>query len=482
MVYPAMYFESIDFKGKDIVVGSLYLLTVDTSYIGWTVINGNHEQNRLVKFVHGETRKASLIGFTITNAFDNIGAATVKISGLAIYIENSSPTIDHNYIVNNEFGEWYISGGGIVMMNSGAKISNNRITGNNYAFEGGGIYAEGGTDQIIENNIISKNELTSGYGVARGGGIFMRITQRAIIQNNNIEDNILDFGYGSAIYMENCDSTLILNNKFQNNKSLIIAGEVQLILSSGKLVNSLLYNSMYPNRGLLKFESSSFKVINSTIVNKSEAAVTLINSNVHFINTILYGVNDSVNGKRIKLVDSEAIFTNCDIEGDTTGFELTGNSSYLCKNNISADPYYLGTGKEPFSLAVNSPCINKGLGDTNVVILPLTDLAGEARIAGQIVDIGAYENQLVESIKFDEGIRKMAVYPNPANEWISVENKYDNLSKKIMVRIYNAEGLFVAENEWDGFNRINVGNFKPGFYILVADTIYGKVKLKFVKQ
>ncbi len=42
LVYPAMYFESIDFKGKDIVVGSLYLLTVDTSYIGWTVINGNH--------------------------------------------------------------------------------------------------------------------------------------------------------------------------------------------------------------------------------------------------------------------------------------------------------------------------------------------------------------------------------------------------------------------------------------------------------
>jgi len=482
LVYPGDYFESIDFKGKDIIVGSLYLITGDTAYIGCTIINGNHERNQLVKFISGETREAILIGFTITNAYDDIGLATVKVTGLGIYIENSSPTIEHNSVVNNEFGDWYIAGAGIAMINSSAKICNNKIANNNYAFRGGGIYIEGGADQIIENNFLENNFLTSGYGVCYGGGIYLMSTQRTIIQNNTIEENYLDYGGGSAIYALDCDSIMLISNKCRNNKSLPHHGEVQFELSTGKIINTLFYNSKYPNRTLLKFESSIFSVINSTIVNNSQITVSLVNSSADFFNTILYGINDSITGKQIALLNSEAIFTNCDIEGDTTGFELTGNSSFQSINTISADPLYMGSGEDPFGLSENSPCIDKGMNDTTIFILPATDLSGGARIVRNIVDIGAYENQLIESMTFVQSTKKVLLFPNPANEWIEFKNIESLLNEEINVRIYNAEGVLVAKKELDGSNKVNVGNLKPGFYL--AELIFDQEKtiLKFIKE
>jgi len=435
-----------------------------------------------VQFVSGETRKASFIGFTVTNAFDNVGTATTKVTGLGIYVENSSPTIEHNYIINNEFDEWYIAGGGIALINSSAKINNNKIVNNDYAYEGGGIYIEGGTDQIIESNFIANNYLVSGYGVCSGGGIYLRMAQRTIIQNNIFEENYLDFGNGSAIFVTNCDSIIIINNKCQNNRSIYWEGEVQIVLSSGKLINSLLHNSKYPNRTLLKFESSNFSVINTTIVNVSETAVRLINSNVQFINTIMHGINDSIIGKQIKLENSEAIFTNCDIEGDTTGFELIGSSSFVSQNTITADPLFIGSGAEPFSLSDNSPCINKGLNDTILLLLPLKDLAGATRVVGGNVDIGAYENQLIESLTTIQRTGNIVIFPNPANEWINIETNEGQKYEKIKVRIYSAEGVLVAEKELCDGDRIYIGNYKPGFYIAEINYMQEKFIGKFIKE
>ena len=41
LVYPGVYKENIDFKGKNIMVGSLFVTNDDEDYILQTVINGN---------------------------------------------------------------------------------------------------------------------------------------------------------------------------------------------------------------------------------------------------------------------------------------------------------------------------------------------------------------------------------------------------------------------------------------------------------
>ena len=64
LVYPGVYIENINFMGKNIVVGSLFLTTGDTSYISQTVIDGNNN-GIVVTFENGENSTAMLCGFSI---------------------------------------------------------------------------------------------------------------------------------------------------------------------------------------------------------------------------------------------------------------------------------------------------------------------------------------------------------------------------------------------------------------------------------
>jgi hypothetical protein len=64
--------ENLDFLGKKITVGSMFLLTADTNYISQTVINGNNNvlnQSSVVLFINGENGDTRLTGFTITGGY-----------------------------------------------------------------------------------------------------------------------------------------------------------------------------------------------------------------------------------------------------------------------------------------------------------------------------------------------------------------------------------------------------------------------------
>jgi len=68
LVQPGRYLETIDFKGKDIVLGSLYITTQDTSYISKTNIDGNRS-GTVVTLKSSETEKAELCGFTVMGGY-----------------------------------------------------------------------------------------------------------------------------------------------------------------------------------------------------------------------------------------------------------------------------------------------------------------------------------------------------------------------------------------------------------------------------
>jgi hypothetical protein len=53
LVSPGIYYENINFSGKNIVLGSLFLTTGDTSYISQTIIDGS-QQGCVVVFESGE--------------------------------------------------------------------------------------------------------------------------------------------------------------------------------------------------------------------------------------------------------------------------------------------------------------------------------------------------------------------------------------------------------------------------------------------
>ena len=72
LVQPGTYIENINYNGKLITVGSLFLTTQDSTYISSTIIDGN-SSGRVVTFTNDENSSAVLCGFTITNGLASGG-------------------------------------------------------------------------------------------------------------------------------------------------------------------------------------------------------------------------------------------------------------------------------------------------------------------------------------------------------------------------------------------------------------------------
>ncbi len=110
LVAPGIYYENINFKGKNIVVASHYVIDGDLSHINSTIIDGSEAQNAdtasCVRFVSGEDSTAVLQGFTIrhgtgTHWIDPQFPSWTWHSGGGVFIFQSSPTIKNNFIIDN---------------------------------------------------------------------------------------------------------------------------------------------------------------------------------------------------------------------------------------------------------------------------------------------------------------------------------------------------------------------------------------------
>ncbi len=114
------------------------------------------------------------------------------------------------------------------------------------------------------------------------------------------------------------------------------------------------------------------------------------------------------------------------------------------EGNIDEDPLWTGTGGYPYSLQSGSPCIDAGTLDLPAGIeLPLYDMAGNPRISGDTVDMGACEYQdsvsvqeeLITSIKQTQ----ISNYPNPFNPATTIKLELAEAGK-IDLSIYNIKG------------------------------------------
>jgi len=107
--------------------------------------------------------------------------------------------------------------------------------------------------------------------------------------------------------------------------------------------------------------------------------------------------NSAINGGGA----NSATLRNCIVyfNHGASGVEYSaGTLDYCCttpqpalgSGNIASDPLFLDTAGANFHLRTNSPCINAG---NNGFLLSATDLEGNPRIVGGVVDMGAYEFQ-----------------------------------------------------------------------------------------
>ncbi|MCF7810989.1 choice-of-anchor D domain-containing protein, partial [bacterium] len=166
LVDPGTYSENINFNGKDILIGSLYLTTGEIDYIESTIIDGDANGSSVVVFRNGETADARLTGFTIQGGDTDFGGG--------IYVNASSPTLDHILITGSHASR---RGGGVYATgNANVTMTNVTIANNSAEEDGGALNVFAGASATINSSILWRNDptdmpngLTVTYSDVEGG-------------------------------------------------------------------------------------------------------------------------------------------------------------------------------------------------------------------------------------------------------------------------------------------------------------------------
>ena len=246
----------------------------------------------------------------------------------------------------------------------GAVIEGFRITGGEGTHyiqfnqrRGGGIHCPNSEPTII-GNLISGNSLANVNAASFGAGIFCSY-RAPTIRDNIIEQNEVN-AHGGGIACFRNSGVSIIGNIVTGNSADIFGSGIYLLNNTGARVTS---NTVADNvnfgAGISSFNSQS--VITNTIVWGNSVGIATPS-----------GAPPAVN--------------YCDVQG---GFEGIGN--------FSIDPLLSGD----YHLQPGSPCIDVGTND--IPDLPATDIDGEPRVMGCIVDVGA--DELTQPMKVCDLIR-----------------------------------------------------------------------------
>ena len=204
LVAPGRYVENIRLRGKNIVVGSEYLVTRDPSVIARTILDGSHPRHpdtaSVVLVVDDEDSTAVIEGFTITG-----GRGTVWLDihnrnhfreGGGILCEHAAVRIRHNIIEDNEAiavdSAVVSAGGGGIRCGDGEPLIEQNVVRRNRGLYGGGIVLKFAA-ATVRNNLVVGNSGGQDFG---GSGIWVNnhLSRRLrnIIENNTVVGNRAD--------------------------------------------------------------------------------------------------------------------------------------------------------------------------------------------------------------------------------------------------------------------------------------------------
>ena len=329
-------------------------------------------------------------GFTIQNGVGRCFTADLSflLVGGGIFCGlDSSPTIAHNIIINNNANLWNYEGdggygGGIYIDGEGLsspKIYGNTITNNNARASGGGIYiySKGLSSPKIYGNTITNNTANVG-----GGGIY--------------------------IYGDGLSSPKIYGNMITNNNTANGGGGIYCYTSAARISNNVINDNIAWNgAGLVLGNSPDAKIVNNTFIRNNDGGQ---GGTSDAINT--YGSTGALIANNIITQNNTGIYASDDAP------TLKNNCVYL--NGGGSDRnYYVDEGGETLNHGLdinvdpkvildnihiqgNSPCID--VGDDDAVLPYDRDIDDEDRQQDctalpvspppgpSLVDIGADES------------------------------------------------------------------------------------------
>ncbi|MGG5506834.1 MULTISPECIES: MBG domain-containing protein [unclassified Myroides] len=299
-----------------------------------------------------------LDGFTITQGNANgLGYLLInrkdvyRNAGGGIYAVSTSNSFSitlTNYTISGNHAEY---GGGIYAFSSPIVLTNSTISNNKADKSGGGVYSY--SSLVLKNSIISNNKADQDGGGIYSSSDFSSVT----LTNSSLSDNSGVVGSGIYLDPNNTSTLTLLNATFVGNKGL---------------------NSIYYNRGSI----NTLKVHNSIIFDNQATDGTLLRGT-----SWLSGDNPSNIPTEGMLEYKYSL-----VQGHTTA----GNGNIADTGQAVADLFVDPT-QGDYRLKPTSPLINQGNNalyrDVNPTLTTDQDLAGNPRLVGENIDIGAYENQ-----------------------------------------------------------------------------------------
>lgn len=270
LVQPGIYLENINFDGHNILLGSLFITTGDTSYISQTAIDGSQDNSSTVNFENGEISAAILCGFTITDGSVGVRCASsdatlrnliITNSGAGISCGDANTSISHVTIHGNYRG--------IICSSTNLELTNAHIYDNHTAYLGGGISLIGSTADLSDVNI-------SGNSAGNGGGIGID-NYSSLTFTNGIISNNTSTSEGGGFWCEWSDLNLT-DVTLSNNLSLSFGGGMYISRGNLSIENSLINQNSALTGGGIFISGDLMHLENVIIVGNSAGPTEVVGS------------------------------------------------------------------------------------------------------------------------------------------------------------------------------------------------------------
>ncbi len=307
---------------------------------------------------------------TVTVTGVTFSTNTTKVNGGGIYNLSGSLTVTGSTFSDNTATGLAGNGGGIASgVSATLTVSTSTFTDNSATLDGGGIRTDGLA--TVSDSTFDGNEATDGLG--SGGGIY-NLGYSLTVTGSTFSNNSAGLSGGG---ISNADDLTVINSTFAANSSAYgggIANATLLGSSDATIVNSTLSgNSASSSGGGLYTNNKGLTTVNNSIIANSTSGSDCS--------------NDGSITVQYSLVKDGSCGTTNGVDGNIVGLDpllgALGDNGGLT---------------ETMALLSGSPAIDAG---SNALAVdassnPLTtDQTGNARISNSIVDMGAFEFQLV---------------------------------------------------------------------------------------